>query len=154
MSKRHDFASRDELDSALASHVAARLLQDIEAGGSASLAVSGGSTPKGMFAALSKADIPWESVWVTLVDERWVEPEDPDSNERLVREKILDSLGGLTRSEGAGTLEEAVDVAHQAAIPGDIVLLSPGCSSFDMFKDYAERGEAFCEAVRGLTKGD
>jgi UDP-N-acetylmuramoylalanine--D-glutamate ligase len=70
------------------------------------------------------------------------------------REKILDTLGDLTRSEGARTMEEAVNVAHQAAAPGDTVLLSPGCSSFDMFTDYAERGEAFREAVRGLTRGD
>jgi UDP-N-acetylmuramoylalanine--D-glutamate ligase len=70
------------------------------------------------------------------------------------REKILDALGDLTRSEGARTMEEAVNVAHQAAAPGDTVLLSPGCSSFDMFTDYAERGEAFREAVRGLTRGD
>ena len=89
MSERHEFPSRDELDRALAGHVAARLLQDIETGGSASLAVSAGSTPKAMFAAISEKHIPWESVWITLVDERWVEPEDPDSNERLVRENLL-----------------------------------------------------------------
>ena len=70
------------------------------------------------------------------------------------REKILNVLGRLTRSEGARTLEEAVDLAYQGASPGDIVLLSPGCSSFDMFTDYAERGEAFCKAVRRLEIGD
>jgi UDP-N-acetylmuramoylalanine--D-glutamate ligase len=66
------------------------------------------------------------------------------------REKILSALGGLTHSEGTRTLGDAVHLAHQAAAPGDVVLLSPGCSSFDMFTDYAERGEAFCKAVRGL----
>ena len=70
------------------------------------------------------------------------------------REKILNVLGRLTRSEGARTLKEAVDLAYQGASPGDIVLLSPGCSSFDMFTDYAERGEAFCKAVRGLKIED
>ncbi len=66
------------------------------------------------------------------------------------KEKILDVLGGLTRSQGATDLEEAVRFASQEAVPGDVVLLSPGCSSFDMFSDYAERGEAFCQAVEGL----
>ena len=67
------------------------------------------------------------------------------------REKILTRLGGLTRSEEAKSLAEAVRLAHAGATPGDIVLLSPGCSSFDMFTDYAERGEAFCEAIKGLA---
>lgn len=70
------------------------------------------------------------------------------------REKILSALGGLTHSEGTRTLGDAVHLAHQAAAPGDVVLLSPGCSSFDMFTDYAERGEAFCKAVRGLMIDD
>jgi len=70
------------------------------------------------------------------------------------REKILSAVGGLTHCEGTRTLREAVHLAYQAAVPGDIVLLSPGCSSFDMFTDYAERGKAFCEAVRGLTIED
>ena len=69
-------------------------------------------------------------------------------------EKILSVLGGLVHGERTRTLGEAVHLAHQAAAPGDVVVLSPGCSSFDMFTDYAERGEAFCEAVNGLMIDD
>jgi len=67
------------------------------------------------------------------------------------REKILKALEGLTRTEETGTLDEAVTLAHQSAAAGDIVLLSPGCSSFDQFTDYAERGEAFVKAIEALT---
>jgi len=49
------------------------------------------------------------------------------------------------------TLEKAVARAKEIAAPGDAVLLSPGCSSFDMFRDYAHRGEVFKEAVEKLT---
>ncbi len=47
-------------------------------------------------------------------------------------------------------LEQAVQVAFEQARPGDAVLLSPACSSFDMFKSYAERGERFVAAVKRL----
>jgi len=50
----------------------------------------------------------------------------------------------------AGTMDEAVGLARRVARPGDTVMLSPACSSLDMFRDYAHRGEVFCEAVRGL----
>ncbi len=66
------------------------------------------------------------------------------------KRRILNALGKLTRSQEANSLEEAVDLASQAAEPGDVVLLSPGCSSYDMFSDYAQRGEVFCRAVEGL----
>jgi UDP-N-acetylmuramoylalanine--D-glutamate ligase len=46
------------------------------------------------------------------------------------------------------TLEDAVAVAAQVARPGDVVLLSPGCTSFDAFKDFVERGERFRELVK------
>ena len=64
--------------------------------------------------------------------------------------KILASIGGSADSQEATSLEEAVHLAAQAATRGDVVLLSPGCSSFDMFTDYAERGEVFSRAVQNL----
>ena len=48
-------------------------------------------------------------------------------------------------------MEEAVRAAQRFAQPGDTVLLSPACSSLDMFRDYAERGNLFAAAVRELT---
>jgi UDP-N-acetylmuramoylalanine--D-glutamate ligase len=58
--------------------------------------------------------------------------------------------GGLTDTTLTQTLEEAVLLAYQRATRGDVVLLSPACSSFDMFKDYKERGRVFKDAVRRL----
>jgi UDP-N-acetylmuramoylalanine--D-glutamate ligase len=68
------------------------------------------------------------------------------------RQKILGVLGGGTDSYEARSLEEAVRTGTASASPGDVVLLSPGCSSFDMFRDYAERGEAFCRLVENLQE--
>jgi len=53
--------------------------------------------------------------------------------------------------EVARTLEEAVVTASMVAQPGDVVLLSPGCASFDAFRDYEERGERFRELVQSLN---
>ena len=47
-------------------------------------------------------------------------------------------------------LKEAVTLASRAAKSGETVLFSPACSSFDMFRDYEERGEKFMEWVKGL----
>ncbi len=51
----------------------------------------------------------------------------------------------------AGTMEEAVALANAIARPGDVVLLSPACASFDMFSGYPARGDAFVAAVEGLS---
>lgn len=68
-----------------------------------------------------------------------------EAKERMGRE-----LGGLTPTTMAETLEEAVILAYQIAKRGEVVLLSPACSSFDMFKDYKERGKVFKQAVNHL----
>jgi len=49
-------------------------------------------------------------------------------------------------------MEDAVFKAYHAAKPDDIVLLSPACASFDMYNNYAQRGEDFCRAVANLNR--
>jgi UDP-N-acetylmuramoylalanine--D-glutamate ligase len=66
------------------------------------------------------------------------------------RDKMAAALEGATQIELVATLEEAVEHAAREARPGDTVLLSPACSSFDQFKDYAERGNVYKELVRAL----
>jgi len=67
-------------------------------------------------------------------------------------ERIKDSLGGSLSIQRAITLKEAVQKAFSKASPGDCVLLSPMCSSFDMFQDFEERGKVFKEAVFNLAR--
>ena len=50
----------------------------------------------------------------------------------------------------AADMADAVRQAAAASVPGDVVLLSPACSSFDMYASYALRGEDFCKQVRAL----
>ena len=52
----------------------------------------------------------------------------------------------------AASMQDAVEKAYHGASPGDAVLLSPACSSFDMFKNYHHRGEVFAECVRALRQ--
>jgi UDP-N-acetylmuramoylalanine--D-glutamate ligase len=68
------------------------------------------------------------------------------------KERMAQALGALTETVKAPTLEEAVLLAYRSARRGDVVLLSPACSSFDMFKDYKERGRVFQETVRKLKE--
>jgi UDP-N-acetylmuramoylalanine--D-glutamate ligase len=68
-----------------------------------------------------------------------------EAKERMERE-----LGGLTDTAIVKDMGEAVRLAYRLAKRGEVVLLSPACSSFDMFKDYKERGKVFKEAVQHL----
>jgi len=60
------------------------------------------------------------------------------------------ALGGSTETVLAKTLRDAVQLAATRATRGDVVLLSPACASFDMFKDFEDRGRQFKEAVKNL----
>ncbi|CCG94275.1 UDP-N-acetylmuramoyl-L-alanine:D-glutamate ligase [Marinobacter nauticus ATCC 49840] len=64
--------------------------------------------------------------------------------------KISEAVGASVPQYRATSVQEAVSLARQAAEPGDRVLLSPACASFDMFRDYNDRGEQFRALVEGL----
>jgi len=66
--------------------------------------------------------------------------------------KIESQIAGSVAIERAGTLQQAVETASQAAKPGDIVLLAPACASFDQFQSYEHRGRVFKELVQGLAR--
>jgi len=68
------------------------------------------------------------------------------------KEDIKAELGDIKPVETATTMEDAVFKAYNAAKPDDIVLLSPACASFDMYNNYAQRGEDFCRAVANLNR--
>lgn len=67
------------------------------------------------------------------------------------KERLRNDLNGATQIDEAATLEEAVQKASKVSQSGDTVLFSPACSSYDMFKDYADRGEKFKKAVKELS---
>jgi UDP-N-acetylmuramoylalanine--D-glutamate ligase len=60
------------------------------------------------------------------------------------------ALASVVRTQAAATMEDAVRQAKTAAVAGDLVLLAPGCASFDMFSGYEERGRVFAECVDRL----
>lgn len=66
------------------------------------------------------------------------------------RNRINDLIGGVVKTSIATTLKEAIETAHRHSSSGDIVLLSPGCASFDEFSDYKERGRFFKDVVKNL----
>ncbi len=86
---RHDFENREALASGLADRVARGLSRAISRTGSATLAVSGGTTPTLFFEHLSREPITWDKVTITLVDERQVDEDSPRSNARLARNSLL-----------------------------------------------------------------
>ena len=105
------FDSSDELAGALSQKLGSILDSAIKNRGAASVAVSGGSTPKKLFEKLSKIDLDWSKVTVTLVDERWVDTDSSASNERLVKEFLLQNRAKDAKFIG---LKNALSVSPEA----------------------------------------
>lgn len=133
-SNEHRFPDAHALARALAGEIQVELQEAIAARGHASLVVSGGRTPVALFNQLAGELLPWDMVWVTLADERWVDVHDAASNERLVRVELLQrhaaaaSFVGLKNA--AATPEEGAEWAWRSLSrikrPFDVVLLGMG----------------------------
>jgi 6-phosphogluconolactonase len=134
MTEIKEFPTRNELVTQLGKHIAEQLINGIKANSTASLAVSGGSTPVELFEHLSTLNIAWDKVFITLVDERWVEPRDNDSNEHLVRTHLLkDRAAAATfvgmkndaATAGAGE-QECANGLTSVPRPFDLLILGMG----------------------------
>ncbi len=125
-----DAPASDFLDRASASMLAAALRAAIDERGSAGLAVAGGRTPEAALRFLSEEDLDWSRVVVTLVDERWVEPSAPESNERMVRETLLRGPAAAARFIPMKSVNPYPDerdfVAALPDAPFDAILLGMG----------------------------
>ncbi|GLU81788.1 6-phosphogluconolactonase [Rhizobium sp. NBRC 114257] len=130
----HAFANGAELAGKLADKVAETLSIAVATRGSASIAVSGGSTPKAFFQALSSRSIEWGKVTITLVDERFVPADNPRSNHLLVQENLLKDKAAAAKFlplyQAAASVEEAAVIATEEtkAIghPFDVAILGMG----------------------------
>lgn len=84
------------------------LRQAVVTRGTASLMVSGGSSPKPLYARLSHADLDWSKVTISLVDERWVDPGQAGSNEDFIRENLIQNEAAAAKFFGLKTSHPSV----------------------------------------------
>jgi 6-phosphogluconolactonase len=132
--RKHEFADRLTLADKLANQVADDLRKAIAERGHAVLAVSGGSTPKIVFAVLARAELDWSKVTVTLVDERWVPDTDARSNAGMVKNLLLKQnaeaasfvplyADAPTPDDALAAVAERIDALPR---PFDVVVLGMG----------------------------
>jgi 6-phosphogluconolactonase len=94
------YADAETLSGELAAQIAKSLAAAIDTRGLASLVVSGGRSPVRLFEILRTQPLDWARVCVALADERWVDPENAASNERLVRDVLLKDEAAVARFHG------------------------------------------------------
>lgn len=115
----HAHRGRDVWTWACAVAIAAELRRDLSLRPRARLLLSGGSTPGPVYRALAKAPLEWSRVDIGLVDERWLLPDDPDSNARMVRTHLLHDHAAAARFEpltlAGRRIEDAVAAANAHA---------------------------------------
>lgn len=152
----HVFPDSGSLAEALAARVAAALREALAARDSASLAVSGGTTPKRFLRALAAQSLDWAGVRVTLVDERWVDEGNERSNAALVRAHLLH--GAAARAHFVPLHREAaqpedalaeVDAALAPLLPLDVAVLGMGADGHTA--SFFPGGDRLAEALDPAT---
>jgi len=122
-------AAAEEAADAIASALRDAVLER----GSATFIASGGRTPEPVYDMLARADLPWDKVRVTLTDERWVDAQSADSNERMVRDRLFveraEAASFVPLKSAHATPKEAAAHVERALGPtllADVVLLGMG----------------------------
>ncbi len=130
----NDFPDKRMLADRLAVDIGDILSAGIRQNGSAILAVSGGSTPKLLFPALSRLKLEWDKILVTLVDERWVDEASERSNARAVKTCLMQDKAasakfipmfqeGMTLTSAIGAIENTFQKLRK---PFDVIILGMG----------------------------
>ncbi|OTQ75195.1 MULTISPECIES: 6-phosphogluconolactonase [Gilliamella] len=118
----------------LTAHIVKELQQAINNKGHASIAVSGGKTPIPLFKLLSQQDLDWHNVFITLVDDRWVDDTDDASNEKLVLTYLLQNKAKLANFVGLkNSCDNPFDgaeitdkILNKIPMPFDVLILGMG----------------------------
>jgi len=129
-----EHANRTALVAALADRIAGIVDAAVAARGRALLVLSGGTTPADLYTRLSVLDLPWDKVFLTLSDERWVDADDAASNEAMVRRTLVQGKAAAARlvglkSPGAAPADGLAETdARLAGLPwpADLILLGMG----------------------------
>jgi 6-phosphogluconolactonase len=128
------FENRTDMIAALQAECETSLREAIENRGEATFMVSGGSTPEPLYKALSNVDLDWESVYVALVDERWVDFEHDKSNEAFTVKHLIQNKAAVANLVGmknsaetaADGLDDCESAYQQLAQPFDVTILGMG----------------------------
>ncbi|MGH1463352.1 MAG: 6-phosphogluconolactonase [Neptuniibacter sp.] len=161
------FENAEDACSALSNELESIIREAVVKHGQATLSVSGGSTPIPLFQALQKKSLPWEKMIIALVDDRWVPPTHPDSNEALVNQHLIskhrketDFIGFWRPSGDIQTSESDCNTTLTSKLPDqlDAVVLGMGndghtASLFPQAPqlEYALNTKSACCAVSPVT---
>lgn len=145
----------DALTSEACAFIVGKLKAAVTARCTASLMVSGGSSPKPLFTALAQQDLPWDKITVSLVDERWVEPGQPGSNETFIKENFLTGAAMAAKfislKSGHAAVEQGLPEIEawfsNVPAPFDICIMGMGLDSHtaSWFPNSTGRAEAMAE---------
>jgi len=161
--KESIFESPQALTDSFAQRIVTILNDAIEQQGQASLLVSGGRTPLPLFQQLSQASLDWSKVTISLADERWVGADDAASNEKLVRDNLLQAEAAAatfismktSHDDAADAVAELNARFADMSWPVDVLILGMGedghTASLFPCSEQIEQGLATEEKLLAVT---